>query len=425
MILTVEPQSTHKLLRYYLDATTSTPAKAGFFGASSTSKKTSAPNKSTAQAPADDRRAKAENLRRQSEERRAAAAEAAETKRREFEEKRMAQQEAAAARKREAEEKRQASLTAAAETVATKKREAEERRQASIAVAAEKQAAAAIVAESRKREAEEKRQASITAVAEKRAAAARRQSQAKKSENAVADAKPRSTISLGFLNFGGSKNDSGTAIQTAPVAPRGVPTISGWRQNRDKSITGLISGKKTIVFNLLLFESPSQLQKGSKAYRNGESITTSEITGDAADNAVVQTTSGSKYFLAPKPSSSKSNARAKKAVESVEEAKPGATISLGFFNFGSGEQSAANDGIASTPRTLAKAPRGVPSLSNWRQNRNGSLAGNISGSRAYADGESITTSSITSEPIDGTVVQTTSGSRYAQIILKMTTCYSR
>jgi hypothetical protein len=97
-------------------------------------------------------------------------------------------------------------------------------------------------------------------------------------------------------------------------------------------------------------------------------------------------------------------ARAKEAVEKIQQAKPGATISLGLFGF-------ASKDVPSEPKKLSIAPRGVATISNWRQNRDGSITGFISGSASFNDGEKITTSPITSEAIGGTLVSTVSGSR--------------
>lgn len=95
-------------------------------------------------------------------------------------------------------------------------------------------------------------------------------------------------------------------------------------------------------------------------------------------------------------------AEAEKAEKVIAKAKPGATVSLGFFNFG---QNASTSSSAS-------APRGVPTLSSWKRNRDGSISGNISGSKAFRNGDSITTSPITIEkPTGGTVVTTISGSK--------------
>jgi len=59
--------------------------------------------------------------------------------------------------------------------------------------------------------------------------------------------------------------------------PRGIPVFSNWRKNRDGSITGLITG--------------------SKSFNEGEKVTTSPIKGDIKSKTVVETISGSKYFL--------------------------------------------------------------------------------------------------------------------------------
>ena len=63
-----------------------------------------------------------------------------------------------------------------------------------------------------------------------------------------------------------------------PIAPKGVPTISGWKLNRDGSISGRISG--------------------SSNFRDGEQVTTSPIAqGRIESGSTVKTGSGSRYFL--------------------------------------------------------------------------------------------------------------------------------
>ena len=59
----------------------------------------------------------------------------------------------------------------------------------------------------------------------------------------------------------------------------------------------------------------------------------------------------------------------------------------------------------------ASAPRGVPTISKWRLNsRDKSIAGFISGSGSFNDGEPVTTSAIVGEASSNTVVKTKSGS---------------
>jgi hypothetical protein len=108
---------------------------------------------------------------------------------------------------------------------------------------------------------------------------------------------------------------------------------------------------------------------------------------------------------------------AKKAREALKEAQPRATFSL----FGLGGQNDEAEPAApvkkTAPRSAKKsvrnAPRGVPTILNWRKNRDGSISGKISGSASFNEGERITTSPIASGKVDeGEIVKTGSGSRY-------------
>lgn len=90
----------------------------------------------------------------------------------------------------------------------------------------------------------------------------------------------------------------------------------------------------------------------------------------------------------------------KQRQQAMGKAKPGATISLGLFG-----GSAANIAPASG------APPGVPTLSRWKRNRDGSLSGFISGSTTFRNGDSVTTSPIKGTPVGGSVATTVSGSK--------------
>jgi hypothetical protein len=64
-------------------------------------------------------------------------------------------------------------------------------------------------------------------------------------------------------------------------------------------------------------------------------------------------------------------------------------------------------------RKVPRPPKNVPILSNWRENRDGSISGLVSASPNFADGERVTTSPITAGVVDeGSVVKTGSGSKY-------------
>lgn len=154
-------------------------------------------------------------------------------------------------------------------------------------------------------------------------------------------------------------------LKKKPVTRGGVPMISRWKQNGDGSITGFISG--------------------SAAYKDGESITTSPLSGKAVGGKVSMTKSGSRYFLeAPvtavrnggrglfgrksQPQSPNVSRASRKEEKVVEKASPGATISLGFL--GQRKTAEAKSAVSEmqTKKRVKPAPRGVPVLSRWRQN---------------------------------------------------------
>ena len=265
--------------RYFLEGKSEAPG--GFFGifggsgATSPTRVEVAPSQTKSTDAAAKKAQEQAERKRQLEDRRSATAEAATKSREELqarkaeaiEQKKREADEAAARQKSAAEAKR-----AAAEELAQKRRQEQEA----------KKVAATKAAEQRKQEAEMKRSAAAAAVEAKKKTVA--------AEKVVKQAKPGATISL--FGFGG-----GNEAKTEPAkpaaskqqpkkvappkkAPRGVPSLVNWRQNRDGSITGFISG--------------------SPNFPEGERITTSSIAkGTVGSGEVVQTGSGSSYFLAP------------------------------------------------------------------------------------------------------------------------------
>jgi hypothetical protein len=101
--------------------------------------------------------------------------------------------------------------------------------------------------------------------------------------------------------------------------------------------------------------------------------------------------------------------RAQTAEKSLDSATPRATVSLGsLFNFGSNDSS---ETAQSPPARVSSAPRGVPTISNWRQSNDGSITGRISGSRGFDDGDAVTTSPVPNGATSEMVVETQSGSK--------------
>ncbi len=176
---------------------------------------------------------------------------------------------------------------------------------------------------------------------------------------------------------------------------------------------------------------------GSASFTEGDFVETSTITnGSIKNGSVVSTSSGSRYFLSAEPAVKKANIAA--AVKDMQGAKPGATITLtgrqaaataeaaksgkpratiSLFGLGFG---GADEGLPkpaaqrpSRPIPAKQAPRGIPTMSRWKKNFDGSVTGLISGSKAFTDGDRVTTSPIVSGKIArGEVVTTGSGSKY-------------
>ena len=106
----------------------------------------------------------------------------------------------------------------------------------------------------------------------------------------VPPVKGRPTISLFGLGGGEKESKPGAPViaKTTPSAPRGIPTISKWKFDpNDNSISGFISG--------------------SRAFKDGEPVTTSPLIGAASSNSVVRTKTGSKYFLGDEDTSRSSS----------------------------------------------------------------------------------------------------------------------
>ena len=281
------------------------------------------------------------------------------------------------------------------------------------------------------------------------------------------DIKEGSTLPIGFFRFGDTK--PGFVVEELIKAkPKGVPVLSKWKLNKDGTITGVLSN--------------------SIVYPDGQIVTTSMINSDVADNTVVTTESGSRYYLVESTvkefrnqlkgvgtssigdsesnnrddaDSQRYNAEEKRmkaqsaAKESIEKAKPGATLRLGTNSISentvekpassgtmpiseieverlkaqfAAEQSiarakpgatiglfktteATNPGFVDEELIKAK-PKGVPVLSKWKLNKDGTITGVLSNSIVYPDGQIVTTSMINSDVADNTVVTTESGSRY-------------
>jgi len=92
----------------------------------------------------------------------------------------------------------------------------------------------------------------------------------------------------------------------------------------------------------------------------------------------------------------------------VKKTAAGKTASLGKPAAGNKFGGAA----ARKSVTAAKKNDGIPVLTNWKQEADGSLTGSISNSKVFRVGQKITTSPVRKGAKAGSVVTTSSGSKY-------------
>ena len=158
-----------------------------------------------------------------------------------------------------------------------------------------------------------------------------------------------------------------------------------------------------------------QMRRQIEEKRKAEAAASAEARKQAAEQRKAEAASAAQAKRKNAEEKRKTQAQEKQVKQALGGAKKGATVSLGFFNFGQkSEEEGEAEKIAAT--TTTGAPRGVPTLSKWSQNGDGSITGEISGSKSYDDGETVTTSGIAGEVTEGSVVQTRSGSRYVGFV---------
>jgi chemotaxis protein histidine kinase CheA len=344
-------------------------------------------------------------------------------------------------------EERKAAAAAAAEQ---RLKAAEEKRAVLAATVEEKKANAAAAAEARGKAAEEKKSAIATAAEERR-----RATEEKKASAAAAAGERRKAAEEKKVAMAAAAEErrKGAAAKVATSAqkptaskveqpPRGVPVIKSWKRRRDGTL--FLSGFSCVLlYNLTLLRCStggvSGRIFGSPSFKDGEVLETSPISkGTIESGSVVMTVSGSRYFLSSENAVKKANImaaikdmtaakpgatitltkerkgrQAKAATEALKSAKPRATFSLFGLGLGAVDEGLPPPARAPQPATAASAPRGVPIMTRWKKNRDGSITGIISGSKSFKDGEQVTTSIIARGKIARKETVTTgSSSRY-------------
>lgn len=231
-----------------------------------------------------------------------------------------------------------------------------------------------------------------------------------------------------FQNNQSTNNEiSNSETHNARVrAPEGVPSIRNWKVRDDGGISGLIYG--------------------SLNAENGDYIETSTIAKGQLENGhIVETSSGSRYFLSadsadnittnimnafkslsdgnrqtgtitmnPRQNNKEQNRRnAEPAMERLENSVPRTTFSLLDLFGSSSEPKEQERPQPPPPPQDVGAPDGVPVLTGWSVNDDGSITGYVYGSGKVGDGNLVTTSLVASgERQQFSVVATVSGSVY-------------
>ena len=239
-------------------------------------------------------------------------------------------------------------------------------------------------------------------------------------------------------NNGNSQNGQ----SNVSLAPPGVPSILNWElledgtrttrtifrvMNFDPSIPYLTS-LFFLVFVPFLLGGISGLVYGSPNAADGDYVETSPIfQGSILSGCVVQTSSGSKYFLSPDKEEQEDNILA--AFKDLAAARRGETITI---TKELNEQSARDAlkemergdkrstfslgdlfGAKAARPKQTSANKGVPTLARWSPNNDGTITGVVYGSKMINDGDLITTSPIASGEIKANaMVATISGSIY-------------
>ena len=150
-------------------------------------------------------------------------------------------------------------------------------------------------------------------------------------------------------------------LQKRPrVDSKSFPILTNFVQNKDGSLTGQI-------YN-------------SKNFFDGDTVTTSTVLGAVKDGMVVTTATGSRYELEASSSGIKTQrARSSKNnLQGTNELRRSATFSLGQKK---------------KPVPPANAPL-IPTISNFKQNFDGSITGRVSNSKNFRNGTRITTTPV-------------------------------
>eukprot|EP00568_Trieres_chinensis_P010433 CAMPEP_0183301296 /NCGR_PEP_ID=MMETSP0160_2-20130417/7460_1 /TAXON_ID=2839 ORGANISM="Odontella Sinensis, Strain Grunow 1884" /NCGR_SAMPLE_ID=MMETSP0160_2 /ASSEMBLY_ACC=CAM_ASM_000250 /LENGTH=962 /DNA_ID=CAMNT_0025463889 /DNA_START=44 /DNA_END=2932 /DNA_ORIENTATION=+ len=316
----------------------------------------------------------------------------------------------------------QAKREEAAAAAASKKAEAEAKRQAAAEEAAAKKAEAAAAAKTKKEEAEAKKLAAAQAKKDAAAAAA-----AAKEEAAAAAQAKKDEAEAKRLAAAQAKEDAAAAAQAkkAEIEAKKQAAAEAAEAKKRAAAEAAAAKKAEIEAKKQAAAEAAEAKKRAAA----EAAAAKKAEAEAKRLAAAQAKKGAAEAAAAAKKQKEDEAARRQLAAAAEaaakKAKPGVTISLNFFAPWAKKKEPEATVADAEPKKkvpvpkrptkrLARAPKGVPVLSEWVVNRNGSVTGYVEASNGmFEDGTQITTSPIKSGELEeGNVVETGSGSKY-------------
>lgn len=172
----------------------------------------------------------------------------------------------------------------------------------------------------------------------------------------------RGTVPLSNIPNSNNSNFNNDDMYFGNAEQEGVPTLYDWVQDVNGSLTGKV--------------------RGSKMFVDGTTVSTSPVSTGATGGTIVTTSSGSQYYLEKKGQTTP-----------TRPIRPNAPPT--------------RPSVPEPTTSMARAPPGVPTISNWEVLEDGGISG------LTENGDYIETSPVASGPVkNGSVVRTSSGSRY-------------
>ncbi|KAL7535311.1 hypothetical protein ACHAXR_006412 [Thalassiosira sp. AJA248-18] len=217
------------------------------------------------------------------------------------------------------------------------------------------------------------------------------------------------TISL----FGTSKKSSPKQPSTGKKAAAAAVPTAPRKKSPTFNIFGIGGGGATAATTKKQSSSPATADSSPKKKPSTKQSSSSTVV---KRSPTISLFNQSSFQKKEKPSASAKKTASEKKTASAP-AKKSPTFNLfGGSSIGRNNNSKKATSTTAVTKTNKKkliAPRGVPTLKQWKQVKDNAIEGRIYGSNSFKDGVTVTTSSINSKKIaKGTVVQTKSGSKY-------------